>query len=105
MKVMMLVVTGVAGAHSVGPWRRIVSVEDEVEFLGMMRAVAMKEIVDALNAAPVPGLMNDDVQAELLKALRLKLIDTGLTEYPDTEQGQAELYKRMTQGDEVLEGE
>lgn len=102
MKVMLMTVTGEAGPHVIGPWRRIVSVEDEIEFLGMMRAVAIKEIAEALNAEPIQGLSHDDVQAELLKALKIRLTDTGLTEYPDTPEAQAELYRRMTQPEEEI---
>ena len=97
-RIMLLTVTGGAKDFVVGPWRRIVSVQDEIEFLGTMRAIALKEIIDAINLKQVP----EDIQAEMLRSLKLRLTDTGLTEFPESETEQAALYKRMNEPEEVL---
>jgi hypothetical protein len=98
-KIMLLIVTGGAGEYTVGPWQRIVSVPDEIEFISTMRAVALKELITAINLNQVP----EDMQAALLKSLKVKLVDTGLSAYPESEAEQVALYKRMNEPEEILE--
>jgi len=64
------------------PWRDVVEVYgDPVELLGVMRTVALFEIMAFLQGNE---LMNtSDVQLELLRKLKVTLKDTGLTEYPE----------------------
>ena len=85
---MLLSVTGIPE-----PWQRLVSVEDEVAFLGQLRAIALKEIIDAMAEDKQP--MDSEIQAEILRSLKVHLKDTGLTEFPESDAEQAALYKRM----------
>lgn len=84
MRLMMLKVVGVG----LLPYRRLVSVEDEVEFTGYMRIAALRQIM-ALN----PG---EDLQAEAIRDLKITLKDTGLTEYPETDFAVDEIFRRMS---------
>jgi len=91
--IMLLSVTGIPE-----PWQRIVAVEDETEFLGHLRAIALKETVDALTDSNEPLLDEEkaDVQADILRNLRIHLKDTGLTEFPESDAEQQALYERMS---------
>lgn len=93
-KLMLLTVYGVTPSHSIGSWQRLVSVNDEVEFLGTMRALALKELVDEIGK----GNVSDEDQAAILRALRLKLTDTGLKDMPETDEERNALWLRMTNG-------
>lgn len=97
-KIMLMTVTGGDSDLSVGPWRRIVSVEDELEFIAQMRIFALQEIKQELAKDPSP--VDDDIQAAILRSLKIRLTDTGLTEYPESHAEQAALYERMTKGDD-----
>lgn len=88
---MLLSVTGIPE-----PWQRLVSVENEVDFLGHLRAIALKEIVDAITEDNKP--MDADIQADILKGLKLSLTDMGLDEFPESHAEQAALYERMAHG-------
>ena len=89
---MLLTVYGVTPSHSIGSWQRLVSVNDEVEFLGTMRALALKELVDEIGK----GNVSDEDQAAILRALRLRLTDTGLADMPEDETERIALWEKMT---------
>lgn len=91
-KLMLLTVYGVSSDYSIGTWQRLVSVSNEAEFLGTMRVKALKELIDEGNAGHIP----DDQQAIMLRSLRLRLTDTGLTDMPETEIERTALWERMT---------
>ena|ERR1700690_515002 len=91
-KLMLLTVYGVTPSHSIGSWQRLVSVNDEVEFLGTMRALALKELVDEIGK----GNVSDEDQAAILRALRLRLTDTGLADMPEDETERIALWEKMT---------
>lgn len=101
MKVMLFTVTGGFGDYSVSTWRRIVSVEDEIQFLATMRLVALHELARFMENVPTNGdyKAKEDIAAGLMKSLRLRLFDLGLTEYPETPEEQAALYKRVLAGE------
>lgn len=83
MRLMMLSVKG-AGLI---PYRRLVSVLDEDEFVGAMRIVALRQII-TLNP-------KEELQADVLRELKVTLKDTGLTEYPETQLEVDEIFRRM----------
>lgn len=103
MKVMLLTVTGGYGDHTVATWRRIVSVEDEVAFLAAMRLVALKELAKYMETVGTTDdyKYKDDLAAGLMKSLKLRLTDLGLSEYPETPEEQAALYKRVLTGEDI----
>ncbi len=89
MRLLMLSVTG----GGVAPYDKLVSVEDPTEFLGTLRARLLKERIDKLNEIP----LTDDLQANALRMLKVKLYETGRDTYPDTEQEVDALYKKFAQ--------
>lgn len=95
-RIMLLEVSGGRGDYRVESFRRIVSVQDEVEFLGTMRLNVLKELM----AAVKDGTLTELEQAGILHSIKTRLVDTGLTEYPEDSQAEAELYRRFTE--EVL---
>jgi len=91
-KLMLLTVYGVDGDYSIGSWQRLVAVADETEFLGKMRAQALKELVDESGKGKIP----EEDQVKILRSLRLRLTDTGLTDMPETDEERTALWERMT---------
>jgi hypothetical protein len=61
-----------------------------------MRIVALKELAAEVKRERIP----DEQQMNILRALRIKLIDTGLTEMPETEEERIALWAKMTNRDE-----
>lgn len=92
-KLMLMTITGGIDGHVVGPYRRFVSVEIPEDFIAAMRVNLIKE-VQGLSKA---GQLDDDKQADLIKSVRIGLKHTGLADYPETPEAQAELYRRFTQ--------
>lgn len=105
MKVMLLTVTGGSGDWTISTWRRIVSVEDETQFLATMRLVALQELQLFLETLPdtlpngIVSRPKDEIAQELMKSLKLRLTDLGLTEYPETPEEQAQLYAKVLTGE------
>jgi hypothetical protein len=97
MKIMLLEVKGGTGDYVIGPYRRIVSVQDETEFLDTIRTLVLHEIIDAIET----GKVKDHEQADILRSIKVRLTDTYLSEYPDTPEEQAAMYRKYTQ-EEVL---
>jgi len=91
-KLMLLTVYGVGEDYSIGSWQRLVSVTDEAELLGSMRAAALKELAEEVGRGKIP----EEDQVKILRALRLKLTDTGLTDMPETDEERTALWERMT---------
>src|ERR1700675_842038 len=96
-KLKLLQVTGGAGDHVIGPYRRFVTVVNDMEFIGTVRAQILKDLIDAVQT----GSMLDEEQAELLKSLRVRLYETGLDDYPETPEAQTELSKSFTKDKET----
>lgn len=92
-KLMLMAVTGGIEGHLVGPIRRFVSVEVPEDFIAAMRVNLIHEVQRLTKA----GELDDDKQAELIKSVRIRLMPTGLSDYPETYEAQAELYRRFTQ--------
>lgn len=102
MKVMLLTVSGGgAGDYVINTWRRIVSVEDEIQFLATMRLIALKELAKFMETVPTgPDYkMRDLIAQGLMKSLKLRLTDLGLTEYPESPEDQVALYRRVFTGE------
>ncbi len=95
-KIMILEVSGGRGDYRVESFKRIVSVQDEVDFLGTMRLNVLKELM----AAVKDGTLTELEQAGILHSIKTRLTDTGLTEYPNTTQEEVELYRKFSE--EVL---
>ena len=72
---------------------RIAEVTDEVEYIGRVRARIIKALIDEAHQGTFPGENID----QILRTLKVKMFDTGFTEYPDTPEGEVELFERMTQ--------
>lgn len=89
-KVLMLQVTG----GGVPPYRKLVSVEDPTRFLGTLRAKALKDSIANVTFDP-QGFANDDNQADILRTLKVKLFETGLKEYPETDAEVEAAYRRF----------
>jgi hypothetical protein len=88
-KIMFVKVTaGVAGNYVFTPMYKIAEVNDEKEFLGHLRARILKKTLSEARGENVEHILN---------TLKIKLHDTGLTEYPDTPEAEALLFERMTQ--------
>lgn len=100
-KLYLLTVRGGVGDIILGPHRRLVEVADPIEYIAAVRMRTLQEIVETINNKEV----SDDVQAELIRSLRVNLRDTGLTTFPDTPEEQAALFEKWTTEEEpcVLE--
>lgn len=96
-KIMLLEVSGGAGDYIVDSFRRIVAVQDDVDFLAAMRLNVLKE----LHASIVDGTLTEREQTMILRSIKTHLTDTGLVEYPEDSQQEAELYRKFSQ-EEVL---
>lgn len=97
-KIMFISVTAGATENYCFPsMYRIAEVTDEVEYIGHMRARIVKALIDEALKGTFPGENID----QILRTLRVKLQDTGLTEYPDTPEAEAALFERMTQWQSV----
>jgi hypothetical protein len=96
-KIMILEVSGGRGDYRVEPFKRIVSVQDEVDFLGTMRLNVLKELMAAVR----DGSLTELEQAGILHSIKTRLTDTGLTEYPDTPEAEAALYRKYAE-EEIL---
>jgi hypothetical protein len=88
-RLLMMSVTG----GSTTPYLKLVSVEDPVQFLGLMRLQIMQAQIEKLSKAPA---LPDDAQAEILRTLKVKLYETGLNEYPETDAEVEALYRRFS---------
>lgn len=84
MRLMVLKVRG----GELPPLTRLVSVEDDIEFIGYMRIWALRQIIQK---AP-----NGELHEELLRSLHVSLKDTGLVEYPETEHEVEDLLRRFS---------
>ena len=74
------------------PYRRLVSVEDPAQFLGTLRAKALKDMIDQVTRT---ALHRDEYLAEQLRTLKVKLYKTEYETYPDTEEEVKFLYERF----------
>ncbi len=95
-KLMLLSVYGVGTEYHINSWERLITVLDEEQTLAQMRIVALKELAAEVKRERIP----DEQQMNILRALRIKLIDTGLTEMPETEEERIALWAKMTNRDE-----
>ncbi len=86
-RLLMLYVKG----GSSEPYYRLVSVEDPVRFLGIMRARVLKDQINKMDENP----LTDEAQANALRTLKVKLYETGYKDYPDTDEEVAKLYRRF----------
>jgi hypothetical protein len=100
MKIMLLTVTGGYGDYIVSPWRRIVSVEDEIQFLAAMRLVALQEL-QAFMKTLTDDKFKDEVEEKLLSSVKLRLTDLGLDVYPESPEEQARLYAKVLTGEPI----
>lgn len=91
-KLMLVSVYGVGGDYFIQPWQRLVTVVDELQTLAYMRTMALRELSSSIRIANIP----EENQIGILKALRVKLIDTGLTEMPESEADRIALWEKMT---------
>lgn len=90
-KIMVMEVNGLAiGLLKLKRFYRIVAVDDLEEFTKNVRAAILLRIKDDKNAK----FLTDSQQATLLKNISIRFVDTGLTEYPETEAEQAALYDK-----------
>lgn len=95
MKIMMVVVEGM-GSPS---WRRIVEVYDPIEFMGHMRARALKEVIKWIEDEP--GFSSQEVvnnNNKLMKSLegfKVRLKDTKVAEFPNTYEEYCEAYANV----------
>jgi hypothetical protein len=80
------------------PYRKLVSVEDPARYLGIMRAKMLYDLKEYMAQNFVPGQETDDVQAEALRTLKVKLYETGLENYPETDAEVEALYRRFDGG-------
>lgn len=85
---LMMVVTG----GTVPSYHKLVSVENPEQFIGYMRAKALKDQIDKLSSEPA---LPEDDQANILRTLKVKLYDVGLDEYPETDTEVKEVYRRF----------
>ena len=83
------------------PYRKIVSVQDPIRFLGTMRAKELQHQLDVMSRTvwETPEA-EADAQANLLRTLKVRLYETGLKDYPETDEGVEALYKRFDAGDQ-----
>jgi len=83
--IMLLSVEGVPK-----PWQRLVSAEnmDEAyELIGLTRVLVLRDLIRDL----------EEVSHENFKDLKVKIKDTGLLEYPETEEEINSVIERMNQ--------
>ena len=94
-RLLMLSVTG----GNMPPYRKLVSVEDPVRFLGIMRAKALQDQMNYLTEQPMTTLSDlEDTQANIIRTLKVKLFETGYKEYPETDAEVEALYRRFDGG-------
>lgn len=96
-KIMLMEVRGGIDEFRIAPWKRVVTITDEAEFIATMRIIALRELRTAVENRAV----SEDKQAEILRSLKIRLTDTGLTDFPESTEDQAKLYERMTCGELV----
>lgn len=75
--------------------RRLVSVNDELQFIGTYRAAMLNSLAKPSGNNVLQFLPKDDEQAALIKSLRVHLKNTGFAELPETELEIAALYRRF----------
>lgn len=76
------------------PWRQFVEIYGETwEFLAALRIAAIQEIGAFLKEHPLYD--TSDLQMELLRSLKLRLRETGLTEYPETPEEKLAALEKM----------
>lgn len=95
-RLLMLSITG----GNMPSYRKLVSVEDPVRYLGVMRARALKDQIDKLASFDVQGFGNDDNQADVIRTLKVKLFETGYKDYPETDAEVEALYRRFDAGNQ-----
>ena len=92
MKIMFIAITAGATENYCFPsMYRIAEVTDEVEYIGRVRARIIKALIDEAHQGTFPGENID----QILRTLKVKLFDTGLTEFPETEVEHAALFERL----------
>lgn len=92
--VYMLTVTG----GNLPSYRKLVTVHDPLKFVAIMRSLSMRDQMDHLAHSYVPGQETDDVHADILRTLKVKLFETGLKEYPETDAEVEAAYRRFDAG-------
>ena len=65
---------------------------DETQTIAQMRKLALEELAREVRRNNIP----DEQQFSILRALRIKLTDTGLTEMPESEEERIALWEKMT---------
>lgn len=69
------------------PFKRLASVEDELEFIALMRLRCIQSIIRAHPDMPFTEAM--------LRSINVSLKDTGFTEYPETDKEAEDLLRRF----------
>jgi hypothetical protein len=92
-RIMLLEVSGGRGDYRVESFRRIVSVQNEEDFLATMRLNVLKELMEAVK----DGTLTELEQAGILHSIKTRLTDTGLVEYPQSTEEEAALYRRFSE--------
>ena len=93
-KMSRLLILSITGGSRT-PVRKLVSVEDPIRYLGILRAKLVKEQIDYMAQNYIPSPETDNEQANFLRTLKVKLYDTGLSEYPETDAEVEALYRRF----------
>lgn len=91
-KLMLMSVYGVGQEYHINSWERLISVVDETQTIAQMRKLALEELAREVRRNNIP----DEQQFAVLRALRIRLTDTGLTEMPESEEERIALWEKMT---------
>ena len=95
MPVVRLLMMTVAGGVQT-PYHKLVTVDDPMRLIAFVRARMLAEYVKKLSHIPVlPPELQDEVNEEVLRSLKVKIYETGLNEYPETDAEVEALYKRF----------
>lgn len=77
------------------PIRRLVSVNNDLQFIGTYRAACLNRLLPNKTKDNVLPFKSDHEQVEHLRNLKLILKDTGLAELPETDAEIEALYRRF----------
>lgn len=98
-KIMILCITGgTVDKFIFHPSYLIVEVIDPVELIGRIRMRVLKQLIDGALKGDFPESQID----QMLRTMKVQLVDTGLTEYPETPEAEAALIRKYTMPDNEL---
>lgn len=81
-RIMLMMASGGNEHFTMKPIKQLVEVYMAPdEFMGIMRVNALKEIIELLEQNPL--FNTSDMQLELLRSLKLRLVNTDLKEFPE----------------------